>query len=95
MSTIKYPHRDDLSMEALSGTVESRAGAAIAAGCDAVLHCNGNFDEMSAVAAVVEELGAAAAARVDRARGMKRRAQPFDAAAADSHLAELERGISA
>jgi len=86
---------DDLSMEALSGTVESRASAAIAAGCDAVLHCNGNFEEMSAVAAVVDELGAAAAARVVRAQGMKRRPQPFDAAAADAHLAGLERGISA
>ena len=86
---------DDLSMEALSGTVESRASAAIAAGCDAVLHCNGNFEEMSAVAAVVDELGSAAAARVVRAQGVKRRPQPFDAAAADAHLAGLERGISA
>ena len=84
---------DDLSMEALSGTVASRATAAIAAGCDAVLHCNGDFAEMTAVAAVIDELSTAADVRVDRARGMKRSPQPFDVAAADSHLAGLERGI--
>jgi len=30
---------DDISMEALSGTVAQRSEAAIAAGCDLVLHC--------------------------------------------------------
>ena len=41
---------DDLSMEALGGTVKDRTSAAIAAGCDIVLHCNGNLDEMQDVA---------------------------------------------
>ena len=86
---------DDLSMEALSGTVASRAEAAIAAGCDVVLHCNGELDEMKAVSAVTNTLNEAANTRVIRARAMKRAPQPFDAAAADSHLAELERGIGA
>lgn len=41
---------DDISMEALSGTIGQRAAASIAAGCDLVLHCNGDLEEMRAVA---------------------------------------------
>jgi beta-N-acetylhexosaminidase len=42
---------DDVSMNALSGTLAERGRAALAAGCDVVLHCNGKPDEMRAVAA--------------------------------------------
>lgn len=41
---------DDLSMQALSGSLKDRATMALAAGCDAVLHCNGRMDEMGEVA---------------------------------------------
>src|SRR4051812_22087117 len=41
---------DDLSMNALSGSLGERAAAAFAAGCDVALHCNGRLDEMQAVA---------------------------------------------
>lgn len=41
---------DDLSMKALTGTYEDRAEQTLAAGCDLVLHCNGNMAEMQAVA---------------------------------------------
>jgi len=41
---------DDLSMQALSGTLRERAEAALGAGMDVVLHCNGNADEMETVA---------------------------------------------
>ena len=41
---------DDVSMNALSGTLAERSRAAIAAGCDVVLHCNGKLDEMRQVA---------------------------------------------
>jgi beta-N-acetylhexosaminidase len=44
---------DDISMEALSGPLQQRARAALAAGCDVVLHCNGNMDEMQELAAAV------------------------------------------
>jgi beta-N-acetylhexosaminidase len=41
---------DDLSMQALSGTLRERAEASFAAGCDVALHCNGKLSEMIAVA---------------------------------------------
>jgi beta-N-acetylhexosaminidase len=41
---------DDLSMQALGGTLGERAARSIAAGCDVALHCNGRMDEMKQVA---------------------------------------------
>jgi len=41
---------DDLSMHALEGDFTNRAESALEAGCDLVLHCNGERDEMLAVA---------------------------------------------
>lgn len=41
---------DDLSMKALEGTFEDRTRAAFAAGCDLALHCNGDMEEMQAIA---------------------------------------------
>ena len=40
---------DDLSMEALKGDLEHRTKRALKAGCDVVLHCNGNMEEMQSV----------------------------------------------
>ncbi|ALL13880.1 beta-N-acetylhexosaminidase [Caulobacter henricii] len=40
---------DDLSMKALSGDFRQRAKDSLVAGCDVVLHCNGDMDEMKAV----------------------------------------------
>ncbi len=37
---------DDLCMKALTGGFGARARAALDAGCDVVLHCNGDLDEM-------------------------------------------------
>lgn len=41
---------DDLSMKALSGDFADRARASLEAGCDVALHCNGDMEEMRAVA---------------------------------------------
>jgi len=41
---------DDLSMSALTGTLAERTAAALAAGCDVVLHCDGKPEAMAAVA---------------------------------------------
>ncbi|MGC6475294.1 MAG: beta-N-acetylhexosaminidase [Parvibaculales bacterium] len=40
---------DDISMQALSGNITHRGLASLEAGCDIVLHCNGDFQEMSAL----------------------------------------------
>lgn len=44
---------DDLSMKALSGSFEERTKKALAAGCDLILHCNGDMDEMQAIASAL------------------------------------------
>ncbi len=54
---------DDLSMKALSGSLTDRSEAALKAGCDVVLHCNGDLDEMKAVAKGVGRLKGRAKAR--------------------------------
>lgn len=54
---------DDLSMKALSGPLEERAARSLAAGCDVVLHCNGDMTEMRAVIAGTGELAGRAAER--------------------------------
>ncbi|MGR3540227.1 MAG: glycoside hydrolase family 3 N-terminal domain-containing protein [Hasllibacter sp.] len=42
---------DDISMEALEGSVPARGERAVRAGCDIVLHCNGDMGEMQGIAA--------------------------------------------
>ena len=80
---------DDLSMEALGGAIGERAQAALAAGCDVVLHCNGKPDEMREVAAAVRPLDAAALARVAAAEALYREPEPFDVAEALARLDAL------
>jgi len=87
---------DDISMGALSGSIEERSRAAIAAGCDLVLHCNGELDEMRAVASAVPVLAGEAAARADAA--LKRRGQVLEhdlAALRAEWTALMDAGASA
>ncbi|KAA6404871.1 beta-N-acetylhexosaminidase [Candidatus Tokpelaia sp.] len=58
---------DDLSMQALPGTLAERAKGSFAAGCDIALHCNGAMAEMQAVAAHSPYLAGQALARIERA----------------------------
>ena len=74
---------DDLSMKALSGDLAQLARASLDAGCDVVLHCNGDRAEMRAVVAGSAPLGGKAEARATAALARIARApEPFDAAEA-------------
>ncbi len=83
---------DDISMGALAGSIAERSRAAIAAGCDVVLHCNGEMAEMVAVAAEAPELSGAAARRAAAALAMKRPAVPIDLAAGRAEFLALMTG---
>src|SRR5665213_3614406 len=80
---------DDLSMKALDGPLSVRAKAALFAGCDLVLHCNGDMDEMRDVASEVKELDGQALRRSEQALAHLSLPNPFDASAAESRLAAL------
>jgi beta-N-acetylhexosaminidase len=70
---------DDLSMNALSGTLRDRAEAAFAAGCDVALHCNGVLDEMRQVAAATPPLRAKAKRRAEHAlQRIRHLPEPFN-----------------
>jgi beta-N-acetylhexosaminidase len=83
---------DDLSMQALSGSLGQRAAAARGAGCDVMLHCNGQPDEMVAVAAAAGALSGAALARADAALARRQAPDAADIGALDAELARLMRG---
>jgi beta-N-acetylhexosaminidase len=73
---------DDVSMEALTGTLGDRTAAALAAGCDVALHCNGRMDEMLQIAANASELAGPARERAEKALAARRQPAPFDVAQA-------------
>ncbi|MEE9389261.1 MAG: glycoside hydrolase family 3 N-terminal domain-containing protein [Paracoccaceae bacterium] len=85
---------DDISMQALSGTVGERAPRALAAGCDLVLHCNGNLGEMQTIADACGEIGAVSAERAKRALAKRPMSGDFDIAATRAELADLLAGTA-
>jgi beta-N-acetylhexosaminidase len=80
---------DDLSMKALDGPLEVRTRASLFAGCDAVLHCNGDMEEMKSVASEVKILDGTALKRAEAALAHLVKPDPFDPAAAEARLAQL------
>jgi beta-N-acetylhexosaminidase len=80
---------DDVSMNALAGSIAERTRASIAAGCDIVLHCNGKLDEMREVAREAPELSGLVLERAKRALASRKAPLPFDRAAGRAELDEL------
>ncbi|WP_299815180.1 glycoside hydrolase family 3 N-terminal domain-containing protein [uncultured Jannaschia sp.] len=80
---------DDIGMGALGGDVATRAAAALAAGCDVVLHCNGEWDDMQAIAEACPPMTDMAAARGGRALAMRTGPAALDTAAARAELDAL------
>ncbi len=83
---------DDISMQALGGTIAWRSRRAIAAGCDVVLHCNGDRAEMESCVDAVGDLTDAAARRAAAALGRRRAPAPADIAALEAELRALSPG---
>jgi beta-N-acetylhexosaminidase len=85
---------DDLSMKALSGDFEQRARDSLAAGCDVVLHCNGDMAEMKAVVSGTHALKGRAKSRAETALArIARTPEPFDAAESRARFEAALTGI--
>jgi beta-N-acetylhexosaminidase len=80
---------DDVSMNALAGTIAERTRAIVNAGCDMVLHCNGKLDEMRDVARETPELAGRALDRARQALASRRQPEPLDRQAARAELDAL------
>ena len=81
---------DDLNMKALAGPLAARAEAALAAGCDVVLHCSGVLAEMREVAAACPELSGPALRRAEAAMAwMQPRGLPPDEREAEAWRKQL------
>lgn len=78
---------DDLSMKALSGTLTQRAEQSLKAGCDVILHCNGDLDEMRQVADGTGKLKGEARRRAEAAlKRIIHTPEPLDVAEARARL---------
>jgi beta-N-acetylhexosaminidase len=80
---------DDVSMNALAGSIAERTRAIVNAGCDMVLHCNGKLDEMRDVARETPELTGEALQRASRALASRKPPEPLDRQAARAELDAL------
>ena len=83
---------DDISMEALDGSIADRCRASLTAGCDMILHCNGDLGEMQDIARVTGWLSPQATSRANRALALKTKPEPIDIPAMEDELDALLKG---
>lgn len=83
---------DDISMKALSGPLPALSRAALEAGCDVILHCNGTLDERRAVADAAGPMSDAAQARAERALAARKTPDEVDIPALAAKLEALLNG---
>lgn len=86
---------DDLSMKALSGTFRERGEASIKAGCDLLLHCNGDPAEMRPVAEAAPEMAGKVLERAEKAEKARENLESFDPEAGESRLNALIAEVTA
>ena len=88
---------DDLSMQALSGTMADRADGALKAGCDLILHCNGNMQEMQQIANALPPAGEQLVSKLAEMVEVAKQTKPIDRAGIeacyDSVMLELNKII--
>ncbi|WP_108661634.1 beta-N-acetylhexosaminidase [Acuticoccus kandeliae] len=80
---------DDISMGALGGDLADNAAAALAAGCDCVLHCNGDMDEMRLIADRLPPMAPSAATRLAAVLARRNKAPAGDIAALREEFSAL------
>ena len=83
---------DDISMGALSGGVADRVRRALRAGCDLVLHSNGDLREMQAVVDATGTMSATAKERADIALSSRRPTTDIDIEALEEEFNALIEG---
>lgn len=83
---------DDISMKALQGDLGALSKQALAAGCDVVLHCNGIFEQMTAVIEACGGLDEPGVRRAKAALAARKRPRPVDIPGLEAKLAELLHG---
>nr|WP_298684449.1 beta-N-acetylhexosaminidase [uncultured Dongia sp.] len=80
---------DDLSMKALKGRLDELAQASLEAGCDVVLHCNGDMAEMEQVVRGAKPLSAVGLARYEQGQRRLNAEPDFDQADLVEELSAL------
>jgi beta-N-acetylhexosaminidase len=85
---------DDVSMKALAGSFAERTRAIFDAGCDVVLHCNGEMGEMAEVASMTPPLEGTAARRAAAALAPLGRDDGANEAALREEFAEFFKAVA-
>lgn len=83
---------DDISMKALQGSLTQLSKAALTAGCDVILHCNGTLKERAEVATAAGEMNATSQARAQAALSDRRSPDPLDIPSCEAELEALLNG---
>ena len=80
---------DDIGMGALPGRLGERSAAALAAGCDVVLHCTGDMAEMAEIAAAATPMTDAGLDRLAEGERRRRAPKPIDFGALAARVDQL------